>query len=57
MSVLIIFLIIQIINISNSSKEINSKIERIEDKDKILSKEDYNEIKEILEKKFSIITH
>ena len=28
----------KIINISNSNKEINSKIERIEDKDKILNK-------------------
>ena len=44
MKVLIILLIIQIIDISNSNKEINSKIERIEDKDKILNKEDYTEL-------------
>ena len=55
MNVLIFFLIIQIINISNSNKEINSKIERIEDKDKILNKEEYNELKEILEKNFPLL--
>ena len=55
MNVLILLLIIQIINIIKSNNEINKKEERIEDETKILNKEEYNELKEIINKNFPLL--
>ena len=59
MYILIILIIIQIINISKGDNKIDSneekKIARIEDENKILNKEDYQEIKEIIEKSFPLL--
>ena len=59
MKTLIILLIIQIINICKSNNKTDSKedekILRIEDENKILSKEDYKELKEIIDKSFPLL--
>ena len=58
MKTLIILLIIQIINICKSNNKSDSKEDeklRIKDENKILSNEDYKELKEIIDKSFPLL--
>jgi len=56
MYTLIILLMIQIINSDKNITKEDEKIIRIEDKNKILRKDDYEEIKSIIDKNFPLLS-